>query len=175
MAWRGRSNKPMVFNEPRRTAMARERAADYVRVALANITREYPHMPYFIATGPESYRTHRQLHPAFYGCFDWHSCVEMHWVVVRLLRRFPSADPEAEGRATLGALLTAEHLATEARFFGDPNHRSLERPYGWGWLLTLAHGLATWDDPDARRWSNALQPLADVLTENIIAWIPRLT
>lgn len=165
----------MVFDEPHRTEMARERAADYLRVALDGITREYPHMPYIIATGPESYRTHREFHPAFYGCFDWHSCVEMHWVVVRLLRRFPDAGPDVEARATLDALLTAEHLATEARFFGDPKHRSLERPYGWGWLLTLAYELMSWDDPDARRWSTALQPLADVLTDNFLAWLPRLT
>ena len=165
----------MPFDHKRRTGILRERAADYARVALDGITREYPHMPYFIATGPESYRTHRELHPAFYGCFDWHSCVEMHWVVVRLLRRFPDAIPAGEARATLDALLTEEKIATEARFFGDPNHRTLERPYGWGWFLTLHCELATWDDPDARRWASALEPLADVLTTNLVAWLPKLT
>jgi hypothetical protein len=165
----------MPFDRQHRAAILRERAAEYVQVALVNITREYPHMPYFIATGPEDYRTHRELHPAFYGCFDWHSCVEMHWVIVRLLRRFPDVDPAAEARATLGELLTAEHVAIEARFFADPNHRTLERPYGWGWLLTLAHELATWDDPDGRRWASALEPLADLLTNHLVGWLPALT
>ena len=165
----------MAFDRQQRTAILRERAAGYVRVALDGITREYPNMPYFIATGPGPYPTHREFHPAFFGCFDWHSCVEMHWAIVRLLRRFPDVVPADEARATLDGLLTEQNLATELRFFADPNHRTLERPYGWGWFLTLAHELATWDDPDAQRWSSALEPLAALLSTNLAAWLPRLT
>ena len=168
----------MPFDQQRRTAILYERAADYVRVALDAITREYPNMPYFVATGPGPYPTHREFHPAFYGCFDWHSCVEMHWAVVRLLRRFPEAVPEEladEARATLGGLLTGENIATEVRFFEEPSHRTLERPYGWGWLLTLHHELAAWDDQDGRRWAGALEPLADLLAANLAGWLPKLT
>jgi hypothetical protein len=165
----------MPFDQPQRTSILRERADAYVRVALAGITREYPHMPYFVATESADYRTHRERHPAFYGCFDWHSCVEMHWAVVRLLRLFPDAVPAAEARATLDGLLTEENLAVEAAFFARPEHRSLERPYGWGWLLTLQHELATWDDPDARRWAAAVAPLAAVLTGRLLEWLPKLT
>ena len=165
----------MAFDREARRAILRERAAAYVRVALVNIEREYPHMPYFVAEGPEDYRTHRAFHPAFFGCFDWHSCVEMHWVVVRLLKQFPEAVPGDEARAVLGRLLTEEHLAVEAAFFGDPKHRTLERPYGWGWLLTLQHELVTWDDPDGRRWAAAVEQLAGVLTANLIEWLPKLT
>ncbi len=165
----------MPFDQSRRAAILRERAADWARVALASIAREYPHMPYFVATGPGDYRTHRELHPAFYGCFDWHSCVEMHWVVVRLLRRCPDVVPAGEARAALDATLTAEHLAAEVAFFANPHHRSLERPYGWGWLLTLGHELATWDDPDGRRWAGAVAPLADLLAARLAAWLPKLT
>ena len=168
----------MTLDHQQRTSILHERAAGYVRVALDNVTREYPHMPYFVATGPGPYPMHRELHPAFYGCFDWHSCVEMHWAIVRLLCRFPEAVPiglAAEARETFGELLTEENIAAEARFFKDPNHRSLERPYGWGWLLTLHRELATWDDPDARRWARALEPLADLLTTNLVGWLPKLT
>jgi len=161
----------MPFDRSTRTAILREHAATYIEVALQNITREYPHMPFIVATGPESYQLHRTLHPAFYGSFDWHSCVEMHWVIVRLLRLFPEDVPNDRARATLDGLLTAENLATEARFFSDPNHRSLERPYGSGWLLTLYHELATWDDADARRWSANLAPLAEVLVGNLVSWL----
>ena len=163
------------FGREERAAILRERAAEYVGVALENMVREYPHMPYFIATGPASYRSHRELHPAFFGSFDWHSCVEMHWVVVRLLRLFPGLEGESDARATLDALLTPGNLRAEASFFADPNHRSLERPYGWGWLLTLYAELATWDDPDGRRWAAAVEPLARLLTEMLEAWIPLLT
>jgi Protein of unknown function (DUF2891) len=165
----------MPFDRQRRAAILRERAADYVRVALASVTREYPNMPYFVATGPGPYPTHREFHPAFYGCFDWHSCVEMQWAVVRLLRRFPEAVPHGRARATLGELLTNENIATEVNFFSAQNHRTLERPYGWGWLLTLTHELETWDDPDAKRWASALEPLADLLSNNLAGWLPILT
>lgn len=165
----------MLFNQERRTSMLRGRTVDYVRVALDGITREYPTMPYFIATGPGPYPTHREVHPAFYGCFDWHSCVEMHWVVVRLLRHFPDVVPDGKARATLNELLTDEKIMTEVAFFSDPNHRTLERHYGWGWLLTLYAELATWDDPDAQRWTRALEPLADLLTANLVTWLPLLT
>jgi len=158
-----------------RVALLEGRATEYIDVALANIVREYPHMPLFIATGPEAYRSHRELHPAFFGSFDWHSCVEMHWVVVRLLQRVPGLAIEDRARETLDALLTPEHLAREVVFFRDPNHRTLERPYGWGWLLTLWHEVATWEDADAARWADAIAPLADVLMELLLAWIPLLT
>jgi hypothetical protein len=165
----------MPFDAGHRSALLRERAAGYVQVALESVTREFPTMPYFIATGPGPYPTHRALHPAFYGCFDWHSCVEMQWVIVRLLRRFPDVASNDSARATLDDLLTDPNIATEMAFFTDPSHRTLERPYGWGWLLTLHHELATWDDADARRWAATLQPLVGLLIANLIGWLPRLT
>lgn len=165
----------MAFDRRGRLERLKALAGAYARVALAGITREYPVMPHFVATGPGPYATHRQTHPAFYGCFDWHSCVEMHWVVVRLLRLFPEAVPAGEARTILGELLTPANIAVERAFFADPNHRSLERPYGWGWLLTLAHELAIWDDPDGRRWGTAVQPLADLLATRLIEWLPKLT
>jgi hypothetical protein len=45
----------MLFDRQRRIPVLRERAAAYVRVALDNVTREYPNMPYFVATGPGPY------------------------------------------------------------------------------------------------------------------------
>ena len=51
----------------------------------------------------------------FYGSFDWHSCVEMHWVLVRLLKVIPDAVPEAGIRAALDAQFSAEGLRAEAR------------------------------------------------------------
>lgn len=164
----------MTFDTAARGDLLRQHAAEYVQTARVNITREFPNMPYFVATGPEPYPSHRKLHPAFYGCFDWHSCVEMHWVIVRLLRLFPESDPAGEARATLNDLLTEQRLNTEVSFFRNPNHRTLERPYGWGWLLTLHHEAAIWDDPDSRRWAAAIAPLAELLTANLVAWLPHL-
>lgn len=165
----------MTFDQSHRLSLVRERGDGYLRVALTNITRKYPNMPFFIATGPGPYPTHREFHPAFYGCFDWHSCVEMHWVIVHLLRLVPGTPLAGEARATLDDLLTPDNIAAEVRFFSDPNHRSLERPYGWGWLLTLSQELETWDDPDGKRWAGIVRPLAELLATNMASWLPDLT
>ncbi len=166
----------MAFDRGTRLASLREHAADYVDVAIRNIKREYPHMPYYIATSPGPYPGHRDFHPTFFGCFDWHSCVEMYWVAIRLMRLFPDAVDGHAARTTISSLLTPEHIQTEIAFFTNPSHRSLERPYGWGWLLTLMHELESWQgDPDAERWATALRPLADVLAAGFIGWLPKLT
>ncbi len=165
----------MGFEREDRTAMLRERAAEYARVALESATKPYPVYTMFIATDDGPYPSHRQAHPAFYGSFDWHSCVEMHWVAVRLLRMFPDETPGDWARATLDDLLTPENLQTELAFFQQPEHGGWERPYGWGWLLTLAHELATWEDPDGRRWWAAVEPLALHLERSLVEWLPKLT
>ena len=118
----------MTFDQQQRTELLQQHAASYVDVALESATREYPHFPYFIATGPDSYRLHREFHPAFYGSFDWHSCVEMHWVAVRLMRLFPGDVPADAARSTLDGVLTPENIAGEIAFFSNPSHRALSGP-----------------------------------------------
>jgi len=166
----------MGFDRETRLARLREHAADYVDVANRNIQREFPHMPHFVADGPGPYPGHRELHPAFFGCFDWHSCVEMYWVAIRLMRLFPDIVNGRDARDAISSLLTPSHIETEIAFFTNPNHGSLERPYGWGWLLTLTQELERWDgDADAERWAVTLRPLAEVLAEKLITWLPKLT
>lgn len=147
-----------------------KRAADWSAVGLANIRREYPNDLRHTMTGAEDRPRPREIHPAFYGSFDWHSCVEMHWMLVRLLRSAPDAVPQAEIRAALDAHLTPDSLSTEAAYLAQ--RRYWQRPYGWGWALMLAHELDTWDDQDARRWAAAMRPLGDVLTERFLEWLP---
>lgn len=163
------------FDRDTRMQLLRERASDYVDVAMASAMREYPHFPLFIATGPDSYRSHRSFHPAFYGSYDWHSCVEMHLVAVRLLRLFPEETANTTAREALTTLLTPENIAVEMEFFANPAHKSLERPYGWCWLMMFAAALHGWDDDDGRRWSEAVAPLANQLMMALIAWLPKLT
>jgi hypothetical protein len=165
----------MTFGPEERRAILRDRAGEYVQVALTNIVREYPVMPLFIASGPGPYPTHREMHPAFFGCFDWHSCVEMHWVIVRLLKQFPDEIPVAVARESLAELLTADNIAAEIRYFSEPINGSFERPYGWGWMLTLQNELVRWDDPDGRRWANAVEPLTRLLIEKLLEWLPKLS
>jgi hypothetical protein len=120
-------------------------------------------------------RRPRERTPVFYGSFDWHSCVEMHWVLVRLLRNVPHAVPEAKIREALRAQFSVDGLQAEARFIGDARNRGRERPYGWGWALQLIHDVQTWNDPDAARWSEAFAPLAQALATNFREWLPKAT
>ena len=147
----------------------------YARLALQNITREYPTQVSALMTGPGQFpHQPRDRTPVFYGSFDWHSCVEMHWVLVRLLKVAPAAVPAAEIRAALDAQFTRQGLRSEAEYAAlrgtGPRH------YAWGWALTLIHELATWaGDPDAPRWTAAMEPLAAALTRSFLTWLPKAT
>ncbi len=147
----------------------------YARLALENISREFPNLVSALMTAPGQFPSRpRDRTPVFYGSFDWHSCVEMHWVLVRLLRVAADAVPAAEIRSVLDAQFTPDGLAREADY-ARLSGTGL-RHYGWGWALTLTHELATWPgDVDARRWAAAMEPLAAALTENFLDWLPRAT
>jgi Protein of unknown function (DUF2891) len=154
----------------------RAEADGYARLALDNIAREFPALVSALMTAPGQFpQRPRDRTPVFYGSFDWHSCVEMHWVLVRLLKTFPrDAVPAQEIRAALDAQFTPEGLRAEAEYAGMSGTGL--RHYGWGWALTLGHELATWpDDEDARRWASAMEPLTEALTRNFLGWLPRAT
>jgi Protein of unknown function (DUF2891) len=151
------------------------RAEAYAQVALANIEREFPHSEAVFQKEAGPVPRPRDLHPAFYGSLDWHSSVEMHWVLVRLLRLMPDRVPEDEARAALDRHLSADALAAEAQFFADPDRRSAERPYGWGWALRLAAELSALGDAGAARWAANMQPLVDLIVEGLGEWLPKLT
>ena len=163
------------MDDGERVTFLRAQAPTYARLAVANVRRAYPVQVTYVATGPGAPPTPRELHPAFYGSFDWHSCVAMHWTLARLLRRLPDVVPGAAIRATLDAHLTAEALAAEVAFFAAPGHRAVQFPYGWGWLLALTDELGSWDDPDARRWAAHLAPLAELFAARLGEWLPLLT
>lgn len=160
--------------ESRQRALV-ELADPYLGVALANITREYPVFPWYIATGPGSYPTHREAHPVFFGSFDWHSCVEMHWVILRLLRLVPNAGLADRAVQQLDRLITAEGMERERAFFLDPTLGNFERPYGWGWYLMLAAEAHRFEAGFAPRWAELLRPLAETLEAKFLNWLPKLT
>jgi hypothetical protein len=153
----------------------RPEAFGYARLALQNITREFPTVVSALMTAPGQFPSRpRDRTPVFYGSFDWHSCVEMHWVLVRLLRVAADAAPAAEIRSALDAQFTPQGLAQEAEY-AQLSGTGL-RQYGWGWALTLMHELATWPgDADARRWAAAMEPLASAVTANFLSWLPKAT
>jgi hypothetical protein len=156
-------------------AIDKEKAAAFVQLALKGIDREYPNKPGETLRDAKDIMSPSAMHPAFYGNFDWHSCVHGHWLVVRLLRIVPGLSNAGEARAALAKHLAAANLATEAAYFEPKDNRSFERMYGWAWTLRLAAELKAWDDPDAREWAKNIAPLEKKLVELTKDFLPRLT
>ncbi|WP_328632299.1 DUF2891 domain-containing protein [Streptomyces sp. NBC_00356] len=131
------------------------------QLAAANVTREYPNFTAHLTTSPDDRPRPRDLHPAFYGAYDWHSSVHMHWL---LLRTRPEAHAHAD---VLDRHLTRENLAREAEYLlARP---SFERPYGWAWLVALAaecHGT---------RWADAFAPAVEAVDRLLTDWLPKAT
>ncbi len=114
-------------------------------------------------------------HPAFYGCFDWHSSVHGHWSVVYLLKNFKGLPREEEARTLLNKNLTVENIQKEIEYFSMNKYtQNFERTYGWAWLLKLAEELYTWNDTDAQKWYKALKPLCDLINDKYIEYLPKL-
>src|SRR4030095_13860139 len=154
------------------TALSRV-ASVYADTIIHVVGQEYPNSMQHLITGPDDRPTPRELHPTFYGCFDWHSSVEMHWALIRLLRLMPEKLDQTATIAVLEEHLTRPALLQEAKYMLA--RRSFERPYGWGWALTLAHELTGWEHELAGKWLTALHPLTDAITELFLEWLPKAT
>jgi hypothetical protein len=144
-------------------------AARFADLALGHVRREYPNNLDHALTGPTDAATPRALHPIFYGSYDWHSCVHGHWLLARLLRRFPDLPRRADIRALFDEQFTPEAVAGECAYFAAPTARGFKRPYGWAWLLKLAAELRLSGE---ERWSRALAPLADLLARRFCQFLP---
>jgi len=150
-------------------------ASNFAQLALKCLRREFPNKPDHVINDQNDLQSPRAAHPAFYGCYDWHSSVHGHWMLVRLLRRFPALPEAAQIRSALSANLSAENIRDEVAYLGQPNRQSFERTYGWAWLLKLTEELEGWDDADARAWAEHLKPLAAALTASYLKFLPKQT
>ncbi len=150
-------------------------AARFVAVALANVAAEYPFHLVHYARDARDIAPPRALHPVFFGSYDWHSCVHMHWTLARCLRRHPQAPFAAAVVAHFDARLTPSSVAAECAYFGAPGRAGFERPYGWGWLLKLQAELIALapQTPAAARGRDALAPLVALIVERLLAYLPR--
>ncbi|MBX3378096.1 MAG: DUF2891 domain-containing protein [Phycisphaeraceae bacterium] len=153
----------------------------FVALAASHIDREYPHKLDHVIRDAGDLRSPRQLHPVFYGSFDWHSSVHAHWVLVRALRLSPGLGAAGEIRALLDRRLTEEAVAGEVAYLRQPGRGAFERPYGWAWLLKLAAELrlgATGGGGFASamaRWEGVLAPLTAAFVERFLTFLPRAT
>ncbi|HEY0173105.1 MAG TPA: DUF2891 domain-containing protein [Pyrinomonadaceae bacterium] len=156
---------------------AREYLPRFAGLALACVRKEYPNKIDHVLNDASQLKSPRELHPAFYGCYDWHSAVHGHWLLARLLRtcgeQGAAVLPGAKIREALGANLTAENISVEDEYFRDAGRASYERPYGWAWLLKLHEELYLWDDPEAGRWFDSLRPLAETIVGKYLSFFPK--
>ncbi len=150
-------------------------AERFARLALDCVHREYPNKIAHVLQDDVDALPPRELTPAFYGCYDWHSAVHGHWLLARLCRMFPREPFVADARAALGRSITAANVAAEVRYLRAEGRGTFERPYGLAWLLQLAAELREWDDAGARRWSEHLAPLEREAAERFRSWLPKLS
>lgn len=175
------TNSAIVVNDARTPidddvfTLTRAEASHFAGLALKCVAREYPNKLDHTMSDASEVQSPRALHPAFYGCLDWHSSVHGHWMLVRLLRLFPDLPEAPQIRTALNQNLTAINIQTEVTYLTQPNRQSFERTYGWAWLLKLAEELRGWNDPDAGTWSSNLRPLADALVQRYKKFLPKQT
>src|SRR5438045_2840727 len=160
---------------PNPTSLDAGAAARFAALALKCLHQEYPnHISHTLGSDADA-RPPRELTPAFYGCYDWHSSVHGHWLLARLARTDPKAAYVPRARAALARSLTPVNIAGEVAYQKSEGRVGFERPYGLAWLLQLAAELREWQDLDALQWSGALMPLEAVAAERITGWLPKLT
>ena len=150
-------------------------AERFATLALACVHKEYPNKISHTLNSDADVAPPRKLTPSFYGCYDWHSSVHGHWLLVRLVRTFPDADFVQSAREALRQSLTAENLAQEAAYLRGQGRSSFERPYGLAWLLQLVAELLEWDDPQGKEMAANLRPLEEVALERLNNWLPKLS
>lgn len=149
-------------------------ANNLAKLPLKCVVQEYPNKLNQTIGSNEDLQSPKTLHPAFYGCFDWHSSVHGHWSLVALLKNFPDLDNRAAIIEKLKNNITKETIAAEVAYFKGKYNGSYERTYGWAWLLKLAEELHTWDDPLARELEANLQPLTDLIVNKYLEFLPKL-
>lgn len=154
------------------TVLDQTLAASFVRIALGHVAREYPHKLDHVMTGDADVLPPRVLHPAFFGSFDWHSCVHGWWTLLTLRRLFPQMSEAGEIADLADSTFTHDKLAVELAYLDRPFARGFERPYGWGWLLYLHHEAARHGD---REWGEGLEPLARRFAVMFRDYLERLT
>lgn len=152
-----------------------ELADRFASLALTCIHQEFPNKISRTTETAEEIGRPKDLFPVFYGCFDWHSAVHGHWLLVRLLHVGPEDAPwRDQALARLELSFSVDNIAGEIANFSRPSNGSWERPYGLAWFLQLTAELREWNSPDAQRWLARLVPFEQDIANSLKAWLPKL-
>jgi len=151
-----------------------EQANHLASLPIKCLQQEYPNKLNQLLLNETELLSPRELHPAFYGCFDWHSSVHGHWSLVYLLNNFKDLNNRAEIIEKLNVNLSKENITNEIAYFEKNHEKSFERTYGWNWLLKLQHELEISKDTYAKNLANQLRPLTDLIIKRYIDFLPKL-
>jgi len=151
-----------------------EQANHLASLPIKCLQQEYPNKLNQLLLNETELLSPRELHPAFYGCFDWHSSVHGHWSLVYLLNNFKDLNNRAEIIEKLNVNLSKENITNEIAYFEKNHEKSFERTYGWNWLLKLQHELEISKDTYAKNLANQLRPLTDLIIKRYIDFSPKL-
>ena len=147
----------------------------FARLALDCVHREFPNKIAHVMQSAGDVGRPRDLTPAFYGCFDWHSSVHGHWLLTRILTTAPQSTLREDIKATLSKSFTKKNMEAELAYYTGEDRGSFERPYGIAWYLQLVSELHESDDPQLQEWRALLRPLEDAIVAQIKGWLPRLS
>ncbi len=157
-----------------RPKLTREQANRLAGLPLKCMQQEFPNKLGQVLGGKEDMQSPQDLHPAFYGCFDWHSSVHGHWMLVELLKRFPDLENGEQIKKQLAENISAANIKQEVAYFEGKHNKSYERTYGWAWLLKLSESLQTWEDPMGKELANNLEPLTQLIRNRYLKFLPKL-
>merc|ERR1711874_67666 len=114
------------------------------------------------------------LHPIFYGCFDWHSSVHGHWLLARAAALFPNTELAQNVTEVFNKQFTAEKVEQELKYFQGKWGSHFERTYGWAWLLKLQEELEKSAVETGSSWHSILRPLTDHIVAEWRDFLPKL-
>ena len=149
-----------------------QRYARCAQLALEGIPRRHPYHLTLVVREEGDLAPPARVHPVFHGCFDWHSAVHSHWLLVRVLRVLGGTDLADRSQALLERQFDAEALRAEADHLC--RNPAFERPYGLAWVLALSHEVALLGGVCGTDWQDRLQPLVEASVANLVTWLEKL-
>jgi hypothetical protein len=138
------------------------------------IQKEYPNKLGQVLGDGSYLKEPSELHPAFYGCFDWHSSVHGHWTLLNIIKNEPNFEYRDSILIKLQTNITKENILQEVAYFDDEHNKNFERTYGWAWLLKVSETLQDWGSPEAIELNKNLEPLTALIVEKYKEFLPKL-
>ena len=160
------------MSESRAQLLPVDLASKFAGVALQHVRREYPNKLDHVLRGASDVRSPRELHPVFYGSFDWHSNVHAYWLLATVYRLAPNTPECRRIHELFDEQLTEQNVAAEVEYLNEPGRGTFERPYGWAWLLMLSAELTRNHSPEGQRWGRALRPLTESFVARFNEFLP---